>query len=75
MKLFRVTCWYNSNLKEDTFESFVIAENKVEAEKIVKESVWTLGGMEVKSISEVDMSTQKVLVSIDSKDLEQEEEE
>ena len=72
LKLFRVTCWYNCELKDDvnTFENFVIAGNEVEARRIVEEEVWSLSGMEIKCVEEIDMSLPQLLVSINTADME-----
>lgn len=63
LKLFKVTCWYSGEVKEDTVTSLVIAGNETEAKRIVEEAIWTLGGMEFKSIEEIDMSSPQLLCS------------
>lgn len=63
LSLFRVTCWFDGEEKTSTFENFVIAENAIEAEKIVEEEIWTLSGMEIKSVEKIDMSFPMLLCS------------
>lgn len=70
MKLFKVTCWHDSELKVDTFENFVIAGNEIEARRIVEEEVWSLSGMEVKRVTEIDISFPQLLASINTEDIE-----
>ena len=65
LKLFKVTCWYDHTYKNSTFENFVIAGNEIEARRIVEEEVWTLSGMEIKNIEEIDMSLPQLLCSTD----------
>lgn len=68
MKLFKVICWYDCDSKIDTFANFVIAENSIEAKRIVEEEVWTLDGMKIKDVEEIDMSYSKLLCSVDIDD-------
>ena len=70
MKLFKVTCWHDGELKVDTFENFVIAGNEIEARRIVEEEVWSLSGMEVKCVTEIDISFPQLLASINTEDIE-----
>lgn len=68
LKLFKVICWYDCDSKIDTFVNFVIAGNSTEAKRIVEEEVWTLDGMEIKSIEEIDMSYPQLLCTVDIDD-------
>ena len=70
LKLFKVTCWFNYELKTDTFENFVIAENEMVARSIVEKEVWSLSGMEIKCVEEIDMSFPQLLCSINTDDIE-----
>lgn len=70
MKLFKVTCWHDSEIKTDTFENFVVARNEIEAKKIVNEEVWSLSGMEIKNVKEIDISLPQLLVSINTDNME-----
>ena len=70
LKLFRVTCFHNGVTRADTFENFVVAGNEVEAKRIVEEEIWSLSGMEIKSIKEIDMSKPQLLVSVNTEDME-----
>lgn len=70
LKLFKVTCFYSGITRTDTFENFVVAGNEVEAKRIVEEEIWTLGGMEVKNVEEIDMSFPQLLASINTDDIE-----
>ena len=63
LKLFKVTCWSDHIYKNSTFENFVIAGNEIEARRIVEEEVWTLSGMKIKNIEEIDMSLPQLLCS------------
>lgn len=69
MKLFKVTCWYSGEYKEDTFENFVIAGNGVEAKRIVEEEVWTMSGMEIAGVEEIDMTMPQLLCSCDTRNM------
>lgn len=69
MNLYRVTCYHNKDSKTSTFENLVIAGNEVEAKRIVEEEVWTLSGMEIKSVECVDMTMPCLLVSINTDDI------
>lgn len=68
LKLFQVTCWNNYQRKEDIFENFVIAGNDVEARRIIEEEVWTISGMEIKEVKEVDMSFPQLLCFVRTDD-------
>lgn len=68
LKLFRVTCWYG-DFKPDTFENIVIAGNIIEAKRIVEEEVWSLNGMKIKHVEEINMFLPQLLCSYDSEDM------
>ena len=70
LKLFRVTSWFDYKRKTDTFENYVIAENEIHAGRIVEQEVWSLSGMGIKNIEEIDMSLPQLLCSIDTQDIE-----
>ena len=63
LSLFKVTCWFDGEEKVDTFDNFVIAGNAIEAERIVKEEIWDLSEMEIKSLEKIDMSLPTLLCS------------
>ena len=70
LKLFKVTCWHDNELKNTTFVNIVVAGNKVEAKRIVEEEIWTLGGMGIKSIEEIDLHYPQFILSANSDDIE-----
>lgn len=72
LKLFRVTCWHDYIRRDDdyTFENFVIAENETHAKEIVDNNVWSLSGMEIKCVEEVDMTVPRLLCFMNTEDLE-----
>ena len=71
LKLYMVTALYNYEDPDgsDTFENFVIAGNEIEARRIVEEEVWTLSGMAVKSVEEVNMDLPQLLCFVDTDDM------
>lgn len=70
LKLFRITAWFDYEQETDTFENFVIANNENEAKRIVEQEVWSMGGMKIKSIEEIDMTTQQLLCSVNTRYIE-----
>ena len=70
LKLFKVTCWHCDEIKSDTFVNFVVAGNDVEAKRIVEEEIWTLSGMGIKDVEEIDMAYPQLLCSVNTSDLE-----
>ncbi len=70
MKLYKVTAWFDGYQKTDTFENFVIAENKTDAKRIVEEEIWTLSGMKIKSVEEIDMTFPQLICYVNTKDIE-----
>lgn len=70
LRLFRVTCWDCAEAEDDTFENFVIASNEIEAKRIVEEEIWTLSGMGIKCVEEIDMSLPQILCSCVTVDIE-----
>lgn len=64
LKLFKVVVW---NCFENTEEwdaastCYIVAGNEVEVRKVTEEELWTLGGMSIKSVEEVDMTLPQVL--------------
>lgn len=71
LKLYRVTAYYSYEYIENsnTFENFVIAGNEIEAQRIVEEEVWTLSGMAIKSVEEVNMDFPQLLCFVDTDDI------
>ena len=53
MTLYKVTC-YGSEYHMDTFDVYVYAYNVQQAMNIVNEEVWTISGMSIKEIVEVE---------------------
>lgn len=70
LKLFKVECYYDSELKDNTFTCIAIAGNEIEVKRIVEEEVWTLSGMKIKSVEEIDMHFPQLLVAVDSREFE-----
>ena len=62
-KVYIVTCWhdYLTKYDDDIFMNFVVANNEEEARQIVEDNIWTLSGMGIKEISEIDLSESKYL--------------
>lgn len=64
LKLFKVVVWNCYENTEDgdaTSTLYVIADTGADAKKLVEEGFWTIGGMEVKSIEEVNVESPQVL--------------
>ena len=55
LKLYKVIIWSDLELKTDTIESYVIAGNEIEVQRIIEEELWMLSDVEIKSIEEIDM--------------------
>ena len=53
MKLFKVK--FQTSNTSNIFYAFVIAGNETEAEKIVEEEIWSLGGIMILSVTEEEM--------------------
>ena len=68
LKLYKVTALFNP-IRLDTFESLVIAGNEIEAQRIVEEEVWTLGGMEIENIEQINMEFPQILCCINTKNI------
>jgi hypothetical protein len=64
LKLFKVVVWNCFECTEEwdaTSTCYVIAGNEVEAKRVTEEELWTLGGMSIKSVEEIDMTLPQVL--------------
>lgn len=69
LRLYKVTCYFDYESQLDTFENFVIAGNEIEAQRIVEEEIWTLGGMAIKCVEEVNMEYPQLLCSVNTDDI------
>lgn len=68
-KLFEVICYYDHTLENlDTFVVFVIAKDTKEAKNFVENEVWTLSGMKIKEIKEIDMNDSRILCMKDKEE-------
>ena len=70
LRLFKVTCWHNHELREDTFENFVLANDEDDARRMVDRGVWSLSGMKIKGITEISLLIPQILYSANTEDLE-----
>ena len=56
LKLYKVIAYFNHEVSWYTFDSFVIAGNEIEAQRIVEEEMHpSINNMTIKSIEEIDM--------------------
>lgn len=64
LKLFKVVignCFEYTEDWDATSTCYIVAGNDVEARKVAEEELWTLDGMSIKSIEEVNMTLPQVL--------------
>lgn len=54
MTLYKVTCYNDIDSRIDTFDVYVYAYNVQQAMDIVNEEVWTISGMSIKEVVEVE---------------------
>lgn len=64
LKLYKVIIWSDPELKTDTIESYVIAGNEIEVQRIIEEELWMLSDVEIKSIEEIDMKFPQFLCMV-----------
>lgn len=68
-KLFRVICWHDGELRDSTFEVIVLAKNHEQAQQMVEKEFWTLDGMRVWKVNEINEYVSQIICYANSEDL------
>ena len=68
-KLFQVTACHDDELNT-TFETFVLADSKKQAKDITTKNIWSLSGITIKCVQEIDMSKSQILCTANTDDIE-----
>ena len=68
-KLFQVTACHDDELNT-TFETFVLADSKKQAKDIIIKNIWSLSGITIKYVQEINTSKSQILCTANTDELD-----